>query len=95
MFSVDKNNVGKIPLFAKNLEGYKNLIKLSSKSFLEIKENEAPHCTIEDIENNILTGFTNYDLGLPGTGILIWHIKEPLESKYSVGINNNRDNRFV
>ena len=28
-------NSGKIPLFAKNLEGYKNLIKLSSKSFLE------------------------------------------------------------
>jgi len=56
-----KNNIGKIPLFAKNLEGYKNLIKLSSKSFLEIKENETPHCTIEDIENNykgiiLLTG---------------------------------------
>ena len=43
---------GKIPLFAKNLEGYKNLIKLSSKSFLEIKENEEPHCNIEDLEKN-------------------------------------------
>ena len=31
-----KGNRGKIPLFAKNLEGYKNLIKLSSKSFLEV-----------------------------------------------------------
>ena len=39
-----KEKSGKIPLFAKNLEGYKNLIKLSSKSFLEIKENEEPHC---------------------------------------------------
>ncbi len=46
-----KNYVGKIPLFAKNLDGYKNLIKLSSKSFLEIKEDESPHCTIEDLEN--------------------------------------------
>tara|TARA_B100001123_G_scaffold299326_1_gene333896 strand:- start:2424 stop:5846 length:3423 start_codon:yes stop_codon:yes gene_type:complete len=45
-----KGNSGKIPLFAKNLEGYKNLIKLSSKSFLEIKDNEEPHCKIEDIE---------------------------------------------
>jgi DNA polymerase III subunit alpha len=45
-----KNFLGKIPLFAKNLSGYKNLIKLSSKSFLEIKDNEEPHCTIEDIE---------------------------------------------
>ena len=43
---------GKIPIFAKNLEGYKNLIKLSSKSFLEIKEGEEPHCKIEDLETN-------------------------------------------
>ena len=47
-----KGNRGKIPLFAKNLEGYKNLIKLSSKSFLEIKDNEEPHCKIEDLEAN-------------------------------------------
>ena len=33
-----KNQIGKIPLFAKNLEGYKNLIKLSSKSILDIEE---------------------------------------------------------
>ena len=47
-----KGNNGKIPLFAKDLEGYKNLIKLSSKSFLEIKEDEEPHCKIEDLEKN-------------------------------------------
>ena len=47
-----KGNRGKIPLFAKSLEGYKNLIKLSSKSFLEIKENEEPHCNIEDLVKN-------------------------------------------
>jgi DNA polymerase-3 subunit alpha len=47
-----KGNRGKIPLFAKNLEGYKNLIKLSSKSFLEIKEDEEPHCKVEDLEAN-------------------------------------------
>ena len=47
-----KDYEGKIPLFAKNLEGYKNLIKLSSKSFLEIKDDEEPHCKIEDIESN-------------------------------------------
>ena len=56
-----KDHIGKIPLFAKNLEGYKNLIKLSSKSFLEIKDNEEPHCKIEDVESNckgliLLTG---------------------------------------
>ena len=47
-----KGNMGKIPLFAKDLQGYKNLIKLSSKSFLAIKDNEEPHCKIEDIEAN-------------------------------------------
>ena len=47
-----KGNSGKIPLFAKNLEGYKNLIKLSSKSFLEINAGEEPHCKIEDLEAN-------------------------------------------
>ncbi len=47
-----KGYKGKLPLFAKNLEGYKNLIKLSSKSFLEIKDNEEPHCKIEDVEKN-------------------------------------------
>ena len=47
-----KNHTGKIPLFAKDLEGYKNLIKLSSMSFLEIEDNEEPHCKIEDIESN-------------------------------------------
>jgi len=45
-----KDNSGKIPLIAKNLEGYKNLIKLSSKSFIEVKDSEDPHCQIEDIE---------------------------------------------
>ena len=47
-----KNIIGKVPLFAKNLQGYKNLIKLSSKSYLDIKDDEEPHCTFKDIENN-------------------------------------------
>ena len=47
-----KEQMGKLPLFAKNLEGYKNLIKLSSKSFLEIEDNEDPHIKIEDLESN-------------------------------------------
>ena len=47
-----KGQTGKIPLFAKNIDGYKNLIKLSSKSFLEIDDNEDPHCKIEDLLSN-------------------------------------------
>ena len=44
-----KGNFGKIPLFAKNLEGYKNLIKLSSKSFLERETEDDPNCKIDDL----------------------------------------------
>ena len=56
-----KNYNGKIPFFAKNLQGYKNLIKLSSKSYLDIKVGDEPHCKFDDILNNhegliILTG---------------------------------------
>jgi len=47
-----KGNEGKIPFFAKDLQGYKNLIKLSSNSFLKINDDEDPHCKIEDIEKN-------------------------------------------
>jgi len=43
---------GKIPIFAKNLEGYKNLIKLSSKSFLSVNDNDEPHCKLKDLEDN-------------------------------------------
>ena len=56
-----KNEIGKIPLFAKSLEGYKNLIKLSSKSYLDSNEDEEPSCTYEDLQKNsegliLLTG---------------------------------------
>ena len=52
---------GLIPLIAKNYDGYKNIIKLSSKSFLENSETTTPHCEIEDLINNskgiiVLTG---------------------------------------
>ena len=56
-----QNIVGKITLYAKTEEGYKNLTKLSSLSYLNSKETEDPVCEIEDlIKNNndliLLTG---------------------------------------
>ena len=52
---------GLIPLIAKNYEGYKNIIKLSSKSYLESSETTEPHCKLDDLVNNsdgiiVLTG---------------------------------------
>ena len=51
-FSFSENNIektGKISLIAKNEIGYKNLLKLSSNSYLSIEKNEDPHCPIEDL----------------------------------------------
>ncbi len=52
---------GLIPLIAKNHNGYKNIIKLSSKSYLENSELTTPNCKLDDLLNHsegiiILTG---------------------------------------
>ena len=49
-FSIE-NSVGKLPLFASTSLGYKNLIKLSSKSYLDSDEITAPHCKIGVFKN--------------------------------------------
>ncbi len=43
------NIIGKVSLIAKNVDGYKNLLKLSSKSYLDINATEAPHCAMKDL----------------------------------------------
>ena len=43
--------IGKLPLFATSALGYKNLIKLSSKSYLESDGKSDPHCEINDLIN--------------------------------------------
>ena len=55
------NILGKITLYAKTEDGYKNLTKLSSLSYLKSKETDVPSCTIEDLLSNsndliLLTG---------------------------------------
>ena len=46
-----KNFIGKIPLIAKSELGYKSIIQLSSKSFLENDNLNDPHCDIQDLLN--------------------------------------------
>ena len=46
------DSIGKIPIFAKTESGFKNLIKLSSKSYLDVEKNDEPHCSIEDLFQN-------------------------------------------
>ena len=61
-----ENIIGKLPLFAKTKEGYKNLTKLSSLSYLESEATSEPYCNLENLYNNseglvILSG-SIYDL---------------------------------
>ena len=49
-FSLE-NSIGKLPLFAKSSQGYKNLIKLSSNSYLDSDEKTDPHCKINEFNN--------------------------------------------
>ena len=49
-FSLE-NCFGKLPLFACTSDGYKNLIKLSSKSYLDSDEKTDAHCRISEFKN--------------------------------------------
>ena len=56
--------INKLPLFAKTKEGYKNLTKLSSISYLESDSISDPHCSLETLKDNskdliILSGSSN------------------------------------
>ena len=46
-----ENSIGKLPLFATSSHGYKNLIKLSSKSYLDSDEKTDAHCQISELKN--------------------------------------------
>ena len=55
------NIIGKITLYATSVQGYKNLTKLSSLSYLKSKEAEDPSCRLDDLISNnedliLLTG---------------------------------------
>ena len=43
--------LGRLPLFARSKIGYKSLISLSSKSYLETDEKTDPHCKLSELEN--------------------------------------------
>lgn len=51
----------------------------------------------EEIEltNGVITKFKNYDVGLPGSGILIWHINDKLMNANQIGVNNNPGQKAI
>ena len=48
----EDNIIGKITLYAKTEDGYKNLTKLSSLSYLKSNEDEEPACSLTDLIKN-------------------------------------------
>ena len=46
------DSIGRVPIFAKTEKGFRNLTKLSSKSYLEAAEDTVPHCLIDDLIKN-------------------------------------------
>ena len=44
---------------------------------------------------NVVTKVKNYDYGLPGSGVLIWHIDEPSIDDYLTGVNNDLMNKSI
>ncbi len=92
-FKID-NIIGKLPLFARTREGYKNLTKLSSMSFLESDVTSDPYCKLENLYNNsegltVLSG-TVYDL----FGKLFKLNKLNLIQKLLEDLNKNFKNNF-
>ena len=50
-FSLE-NCIGKLPIFASTSLGYRNIIKLSSKSYIDSSEKTDPHCNIKTLNHN-------------------------------------------
>jgi len=55
---------------------------------------EDDSCEFMD-DNGVIINFPDYDYGLPGSGLLIWHIQEPDASSISSGMNNDLYNKAV
>ena len=89
-----KNTYGLIPLIAKNYVGYKNIIELSSKAYLEVADTEDPHCLIDDLIKYsdgiiVLSGAVNNLIGNIFNKGLIDEIEELIKL-----LNNNFKENF-
>ena len=64
-----QETIGLIPLFALNLDGYKKIIELSSKSYLKNDDGAEPYLNIDDLltlESNGISVFSGTIFGLFG-----------------------------
>ena len=88
------NIIGKLPVFAKTKKGFINLTKLSSKSYLDLKDSSSPHCKINDLFENhedlIVTSG-----GLDSLFAKVVHKNNPkIIENLTLQIHNKFSNRF-
>ncbi len=91
-----KNTYGLIPLIAKNYVGYKNIIELSSKPYLENTANDQPHCSIDDLIKYsdgiiVLSGSVNNLIG----SIFNKGLFEELDELITILNNNFKENFYL
>jgi len=55
---------------------------------------DSAHVTL-DTATGVITGVPNYDMGLPGSGLLIWHVDETRYTAAMQGLNDDRAARAV
>ena len=89
-----KDEIGLIPIIAKNRKGYESILQLSSNSYLNNNINSTPHCDIKDLVNNpdgiiVLSGSIQ---SLSGKLFLKNKLQE-LSELYQL-LNKNFDNNF-
>ena len=104
----EDGNFDLLPYWFKNESG--NLISNFSPAWFDILindytmdvqidgENQITNINFNNNSNNynVITSISNYDAGLPGSGLLIWHINEPLYNNgYAYGINDDILNKAI
>ena len=91
-----KDVYGLLPLIALNKEGYKNIIKLSSKSYLDNDKISEPHCNFEELlsNNDGLVVFSGSINGLIGKLFNKGKFDE-IEKIYKELNNTYKDNFYI
>ena len=91
-----KNEIGIIPIIAKNQKGYETILKLSSNSFLENYDNSLPYCNIHDLIKNpngiiVLSGSLNSLAG----NLFLKNKLQDLKELYNLLKKNFEDNFYI
>ena len=90
--NIDPNNIN-----SDNISTINECIKNSTSTDRFDYFNLLDTLDVFNIENSVLTSVNNYDYGLPGSGLLIWHIDEDriYNNLYCENINCDLENRGV